>query len=118
MRNGAKFGFLGIAALAIALPVGWVAISNSGAGKTAEPAPEPAAIEVPVASVVQKTVLGCVLALAILAPRERKRSCAGTSPDTPTLGTRLLDLVRREKRKGRVPQRCASFFVAKLGVRA
>lgn len=51
-----KFGFLTIAALLIALPIGWVAITTPGADATAIPASAPAAIDVPVASVVEKTV--------------------------------------------------------------
>lgn len=56
MKVQTKFGVLAVAGLAVALPIGWVAVSNSGAGKTAETPPPPPAIEVPVAGVVEKTV--------------------------------------------------------------
>ena len=56
LKVQAKFGFIAVIGLAVALPIGWVAVSNSGAGKGAETPPPAPAIEVPVAAVVDKTV--------------------------------------------------------------
>lgn len=50
-----KFG-LAILGLAVALPIGWVALTNYGASKSAETPPPPPAVEVPVSPVVEKTV--------------------------------------------------------------
>jgi membrane fusion protein, multidrug efflux system len=55
LKAQTKFGLVAAVGLGVALPIGWVAVSSSGAGKSAEPPPPPA-IEVPVAPVVEKTV--------------------------------------------------------------
>lgn len=56
MKVKTKFGFVGVAGLAVVLPIVWVAVSNGGAGRSAETPPPPPAIDVPVAPVVEKTV--------------------------------------------------------------
>lgn len=56
MKVQTKFGVLAVAGLAVALPIGWIAVSNSGEGKGAETPAPPPATEVPVTPVVEKTV--------------------------------------------------------------